>query len=177
MANVARPCSTAATIVAKLSSSSTRSAASARHVAAARPHGDADVGLAQRGAVVDAVAGHRDHVPARPERPGDSELVLRGHPGDHHAVAIHEGSQHLFVGGELCTGQHESVVRSQTRLVGNGSSGERGVAGDHRDVDPGAPARGERVAGLGSRGVLEGEQAEQLEVGLGLVGGRRQRDR
>ena len=58
-AKIARPSSTAATIVAKLSSASTMSAASLRDVGAGDPHRDADVGRLQRRRVVHAVAGHR----------------------------------------------------------------------------------------------------------------------
>ena len=49
-------------------------------------HRDADVGRAQGGSVVDAVAGHRHDVPARLQGDGDPELVLRRDAGDDGAV-------------------------------------------------------------------------------------------
>ena len=65
-AKIARPSSTAATIVAKLSSASTMSAASFDTSVPGDAHRDADVGLLQRGRVVDAVARHgHDVAPLR----------------------------------------------------------------------------------------------------------------
>ena len=93
LANVARPCSTAATMVAKSSSSRTRSAASRATSVPERAHGDADVGLLQGRAVVDAVAGHGDDVAAGLQRPGDAQLVLRGDPGDDDAVAVEQRAE------------------------------------------------------------------------------------
>ena len=43
---------------------------------AARPHRDADVGLLERGGVVDGVAGHRDDVAVLLHEPGEAQLVL-----------------------------------------------------------------------------------------------------
>ena len=50
-------------------------------VGARAAHGDADVGLVQGRAVVDAVAGHRHDVAAGVAGPGDAQLVLRVRPG------------------------------------------------------------------------------------------------
>ena len=58
------------------------SAACARHVGPVLAHRDADVGLAQRGRVVHAVARHRHDVPARLKARDDAELLLGGHPGE-----------------------------------------------------------------------------------------------
>ena len=44
---------------------------------AARTHGDADVGLLERGRVVDRVAGHRDDQALLLHDAGETELVLR----------------------------------------------------------------------------------------------------
>ena len=48
-----------------------------RDVGSRDSHGDADVRASERGRVVDAVAGHRHHVPLRAERVGDPQLRLR----------------------------------------------------------------------------------------------------
>ena len=53
----------------------------ARHVGARSAHGDADVGLLERRAVVDPVAGHRHDVARRLQGAGDAQLVLRATPG------------------------------------------------------------------------------------------------
>ena len=53
----------------------------AGHVGARATHRDADVGLLQRRAVVHAVAGHRDDVAARLQRPRRSGACAPGRPG------------------------------------------------------------------------------------------------
>ena len=48
-------------------------------VGAGDAHRDADVGLLERGRVVDAVAGHRDDLAIALQRLDDAQLVLGGH--------------------------------------------------------------------------------------------------
>jgi hypothetical protein len=86
--NVARPCSTAATMVAKSSSRSTRSAASRATSVPERPDADADVGGVQGGAVVDAVAGHGDDVASGLQGAGDAQLVLGCDTGQDDAFSV-----------------------------------------------------------------------------------------
>ena len=69
-------------MVAKLSSVSTMVAASRATSVPDTPHGDADVGAAQRRRVVDPVAGHRDDVPLGAQRVGDAQLRLRRAAGE-----------------------------------------------------------------------------------------------
>ena len=77
-----RPSSTALMIVEKLSSLRIMTAARlATSVPAA--HRDPDVGLLQRGRVVDAVAGHGDDLALAAEHVHQADLVLRGDAGDH----------------------------------------------------------------------------------------------
>ena len=127
LANVARPCSIAATMVAKWSSSRTRSAASRATSVPERAHGDADVGLAQRRGVVHAVAGHRDDVASAAQGAGDAQLVLRRHPGDDDAVVVERLAERGVVGGQVGGRSSDEAV------VGPGSptcSGDgRAVAG------------------------------------------------
>ena len=78
-------------------------------VGAGSAHRDPDVGLLQRRAVVDAVTGHRHHVPSGPERAGDAQLALRRHPAHDHAVAIEEGSEHRLVVREVAVLQDDRV--------------------------------------------------------------------
>lgn len=47
--------------------------------------------------VVDTVAGHRDDVTAVLQGLRDAQLLLRGNPADHDAVAIEEGTEQLIV--------------------------------------------------------------------------------
>ena len=63
-------------MVAKLSSVSTIVEASRATSVPELAHGHADVGAAQRGGVVDAVAGHRDDVALGAQRVGDPQLGL-----------------------------------------------------------------------------------------------------
>ena len=70
-----RPAATA--IVAKLSSVRTHRRGLAGDVGARPAHGHADVGAAERGGVVDAVAGHRDDVLLGAQRIGNAQLGLR----------------------------------------------------------------------------------------------------
>lgn len=51
-------------------------------------HCHADVGLAERRAVIDPVAGHREHMPPTLQGAGDGELLFGGDTTDHHAVAV-----------------------------------------------------------------------------------------
>ena len=48
----------------------------------AAAHGDADVGLLQRGGVVDGVAGHRHDLTGLLHQPGEADLVLGGDPAE-----------------------------------------------------------------------------------------------
>ena len=75
------PRSTACTSVAKLSSVSTIFAGLLGDLRAAA-HGDADVGLLQRGGVVDGVAGHRHDLAGLLHQPGQADLVLGGDPAE-----------------------------------------------------------------------------------------------
>ncbi len=56
------------------------------HVGPGDPHGDADIRLLERGRVVHAVAGHRDHVAARLERLHEAQLLLGRHAREHVGV-------------------------------------------------------------------------------------------
>ena len=76
LSNTPRPSSTAASIVAKSSSVSTMSAASLATSVPLASHRDTDVGLLQRGCVVDAVTGHGHDVAAGLETFDKSELLL-----------------------------------------------------------------------------------------------------
>ncbi len=92
---MSRPRSTARTSVAKLSSVSTILRGLLRDLGAA-PHRDTDVGLLERGGVVDGVAGHRDDLAGLLHEPGEPDLVLGCDPAEH--VQLREPFDHLGVG-------------------------------------------------------------------------------
>ena len=77
LAYTPRPSRTADTMVAKLSSVRTMRGGFLGHLRPGHAHRDADVGLAQGGRVVDAVAGHGDHLAACLQHPDDPDLVAR----------------------------------------------------------------------------------------------------
>ena len=59
----------------------------------AAAHGDADVGLLQRGGVVDGVAGHRHDLAGLLHQPGEADLVLGGDAAED--VQLRELFDHL----------------------------------------------------------------------------------
>jgi hypothetical protein len=76
-------------------------------VGAGTAHGDADVGAAQRGRVVDAISGHRDHVAEGPQRVRDAQLGLGRaarednlRPGTEHEVEIAFGHGVQFLAAD-----------------------------------------------------------------------------
>ena len=91
------------------------------HVRAAGPHGDADVGLAQRRCVVDAVAGDGDDLALALEDAGDPELVLRSAPCAHHLEGCREGGAQVLVGHgvQLGAGDHVDPVLADAHLSGD----------------------------------------------------------
>ena len=75
-AKIPRPSSTAATMVAKLSSASHHVGGFFGHVRAGHAHRHADVGSLQRGRVVDAVARHRHRRACTLQRLHNPQLVF-----------------------------------------------------------------------------------------------------
>ena len=140
------------------------------HVGAGGAHRHPDVGLPQRGAVVDAIAGHRHDVAAVLECPGNPQLVLGGHPGHYHPVGVEQGSQLTIIRGQVSAGQHDWIRASEANFRGNRPGGRRVVAGDHRQGDPGPPAGGDGAAYVQAGRIFQTDQAEQDEVLLGPVG-------
>ena len=156
LTNVARPCSIAGDDAGEVVVEEDQVGGLPGHVGARPAHGDADVGLVQRGRVVDAVAGHRHDVPPRPQGPGDAQLVLRGDPGDHDAVVVEEGAEDPVVVGQVGPDAgRDRLGRRRPTSVGDGGGRRRVVAGHHRHADAGPAAGGERLADVVARRVLE----------------------
>ena len=98
---------------------------------AAAPHRDADVGLAQRRRVVDAVAGDGDDLAARLQRPHEPQLVLR------RDARVDVGASELMLveassSGPVTAGPPGSRSRADR------TRGARVVAGDHLTRTPAA---------------------------------------
>ena len=127
-------------------------------------HGDADLGLPQRGGVVDPVAGHRHALAAGLQGAHDPDLLLGIHPRVHpHAAdCVGEGSVvHLAQGR---SGQHRGLGGPEdAHSTGDRSSGGGVVAGDHRGGDARRAALGHGCRRLWTRRVDHADHAQQRE--------------
>ena len=138
--SVERPCSIGRTTVAKSSSRSTRSAASRRRRCRSA-HGDADVGLVQRGAVVDPVARHRHDVALAASAAAMRSSSSGRHPSDNEpSRSSSSASRSSSVGNSRRSAL--MFVRAATRLRRDGRacrwSAVAVIASD--PAAPGAPA-------------------------------------
>ena len=109
----------------------------------AASHGDADVGLLERGGIVHGVAGHGDDLAGLLHEPGEADLVLGRDPAEH--VQLRQAFDHLGVGQplEVRAGDEPGP---ELELVGDRASGDGVVAGDHAHVDAGVERDAHRVA-------------------------------
>ena len=138
-------------------------------VGAGATHGDADVGAAQRGRVVDPVAGHRHDLALSAEGVGDAQLRLGRAAGeDQLAVGAKErvevGVAH---GVELVAG--DGLVSVDADRPGDLRRGEPVVAGDDDDPDAGVVAARDGVGDLGAGRVEHGDEPDEAEVSLGVL--------
>ena len=131
-----RPSSTAATIDAKLSSVSVMAAASLTDVRSGDSHGDADVGLLERGRIVHAVAGHRHDVTSLLQRRDDTQLVGGRNAGINSTFfhrALEVRLAHRF---QFAPGDYPARVE-QAQFAGNRLRRHGMIAGDHDRLDAG----------------------------------------
>ena len=113
------------------------------HVGAASAHRDADMGSAQRGRVVDAVASHRDDVAVGFQGLHDAQLLLRCDAGAD-ADGTHAFAQGFVIKGvHLIAGQKIFGAFGQAGLLGDRARGSRIVAGNHQHADTGCTAFGD----------------------------------
>jgi hypothetical protein len=141
--------------VARSSSARTRSGCLAGYFGAAPAHGDADVGGVQGGAVVDAVAGHRDDLPAGAQRVDDGDLLLRGGAGEDPGAAF--GVRAAVVGAAVEDG---FPGRDDAEVGGDRGGGGGVVAGDQDRGDAGLPAGRDGGRGGGPGWVEDRNEAE-----------------
>ena len=138
----------------------------------ARPaHRHADVGAAERGGVVDAVAGHRDDVPLGAQGVGDPQLGLgRAAREDQLAVLAQQSVElGLAEAVELLAGDDRGVLARDADAMGDRGRRQAVVAGDDDDADAGLVARGDGVGDLCAGRVEHRDQAEEAEVAFGLL--------
>ena len=124
------------------------------------PHRDADVGLLEGRGVVHAVAGHPDDVALLAKDVHEVDLVLGGDAGDdadavdlaHRLVVAHRA--------ELGAGDRAAL---DPELVGDRPGGDRVVAGDHPDLDPGRLRLGDGVLRGRPRRIHDPDDREERE--------------
>ena len=171
--------STALTMVAKLSSVSTMSAASLVTSVPVMPMATPmSAGAAPR-RVVHAVAGHGHDVAPRLERLDDPDLVLGRHPGDTPMSSIRSSELVVVHRVELGAGDDSPV---EPELVADGAGGGGVVAGDHLHGDAGRRQQGDGVGGLGAWRVDDADEHQRRSArsaqrrgscpGLGVEHGR-----
>src|SRR5699024_10903995 len=110
-------------------------------------HRHAHVGPFEGGGVVDAVAGHRDHLPGVLQRADQPRLVLGTGAGEHR---VGPGElRGLLVARLFQLGAGDgAVLVVDAHLVADGGGGSGVVAGDHDDPDTGAVAGRDRAGGF-----------------------------
>ena len=124
----------------------------------AAAHGDADVGLLERGGVVHGVAGHGDDLAGLLHEPGEAHLVLGRDPAEH--VQLRQALDHLGVGQplEIRAGDEPGP---ELELVGDRAGGDGVVAGDHAHVDAGVERDAHGVLRLGPQRVDDPDQRDE----------------
>jgi hypothetical protein len=141
-------------------------------------HGHADVGLLERGGIVDAVPGRGDDLAEVLEGSDDPLLMLGPDPGEHHlrmgGELVRElGDAHRL---ELLAADHAGVgAGDDADASGDGFGGYSVVACDHGDPDSAFAAGGNGVGDVGAGRVHHGHQPQQgqavlREVPVGMAG-------
>ena len=103
---------------------------------AAAAHRHADVGLLERGGVVDRVAGHRHDQPLLLHQPGEAQLVLRRDAAEH--VQLGQPADELLVRTAPASSLPLIAPGPEPERLADRLRGDGVVAGDHADVDAGA---------------------------------------
>ena len=116
-------------------------------------------------------------MPTGLQRLSDVQLVGRRDTADDHAVVVRELTQLTDVVRQVVALEHSFFTDDVTDLPGDRPSGHRVVPRQHRQLDPRTPCCCKRIADAGSRWVVQPDQAERFELGLGLVSVRVRCDR
>ena len=144
----------------------------------ADPHRDADVRLAQRRRVIDAVPRHRDHVPESLQRVHDSQFVLRRNTGEDARIAHGVEPRVVRKIGQLARVHGLQLVALRVdvhaELARNRGRGHLLVARDHHGANSGLAADLDRLLDLFAQRVAHPHQAHEgelaREVLFGVVG-------
>ena len=134
----------------------------ARHVGAAPAHGDADVRGLERRRVVDAVAGHGDHLAGGAVGLHQPQLLLRAHAREH-VHAPHRGGERARRPSPRSASPVSASPRLDARLARDVERGAGKVAGDHHHADAGAPALRHRLGHRGAQRIGERDEADPAE--------------
>ena len=141
------------------------------HVRTGDAHGTADISSLQGGSIVDAVAGHGDHLTTVLPGLDNADLILRGNTGIHGDV-LHLLVQLLIAHGvQLGAGDGPIPLREDPQLFGNGRCRHHVVSGDHHRLDPRLTAQGHSLLGLRPGRVDHTHQAQQGQAVLQLLAG------
>ena len=143
------------------------------HVGAAPAHGHADVGGAQGGGVVDAVAGHRDGVALGLERLHQDEFLVGGEAGEHHLGPV-QGQLQLGGGqaAQFLAGHDPGMLAAhQADPTRHRQGGAGVVAGDHDHPDARLVALPDGRRHLGPGWIGQAHQAGEDQVALPVFPG------
>lgn len=142
------------------------------HLGAPLAHGDADIGLLQRGRVVHAVAGHGHDMPGLLKQRDECQLGLGRDAGED--IRAHHLGQPLFVEivrldpGKRASFHHRQIAISKPRVAGDGFGGVGMVAREHHDPDTGGPAGRDGVRHVLAHRVEKADQPDQLQLAVGI---------
>ena len=130
---------------------------------AAAAHRHADVGLLQRGGVVDGVAGHRHDQPLLLHQPGEAELVLRRDPAED--VQLGEPARRAPRRVSACSSVPLIAPGPEPERLADRLGGDGVVAGDHAHVDARRRAPSATAAfAVGAQRVDDPDHADEREV-------------
>lgn len=125
-------------------------------------HRDADVGVAQRGRIVDAVAEVADRVAASSQRRDDGLLVQRVDLGEDRHPADQRVETFVVQSGQVGAGEHGGCIEAHGRR--GMCRGEPVVASDHSGCHAEGGELGDRLRRAGLGWVGEAEEADEVEI-------------
>ena len=142
------------------------------HIGAGHAHRNANVRLAQRWRVVDAIADHRDNIAARLECRHQPELVFRRHSRAHHVfsqdslqVAI---AERIDVRARQDMRHRRGIQHPDTTR--HRFSRQAIIASDHHQADAGAPEGVDRLGDICARRIHHPSQPKEGQPLLHPVG-------
>ena len=125
------------------------------------PHGDADVGLRERGRIVVAIAGHRDDMSLRLQTFDDAQLLVRSDPTeDRYGIEpIFEHEVRTLT--KFLAAHVFRIIGHDTDFTTHSHRCHALVTGDHHDANTGLMTSGDRLGHLLPRRVHDPDQSEE----------------